>query len=477
MILRKRMTIRGRSGLPKHSDIGIIGFGAMGRNLALNLTEHGFRVAGYDHADISGLSEMSVLCRSLPELIESLATPRTLLMMIPSGPEVDRLIDDLLPFLERGDLLADGGNSFFRDTERRAGRVGDAGVEWVDLGISGGWHGARHGPSISAGGSRSGCARVEAVLGAVSASVDGERCFARVGPSPGGHFVKMAHNGIEYAAMQIIAEAYLIMDRLCGLSISEIQAVFASWSDGEMGSYLIQITADILSKRDSETGKPIIEVILGSARQTGTGRWAAVAALELGAPAPTLAEAVHARFLSEADRPQVSQAGGAGKPAGENAASQSENLARLKGAVLCSTLCAYIQGFSLLAKAGKKYGWDFDQGRIAGIWRGGCIVRSSLLGIISDSFRANPSLENLLLAPQLAGQLESRESPWRHMAREIARFGIPAPAIMSALAYYSAFVSGSLGGELLQAQRDYFGSHGYQRVDRQGTFKTDWLNK
>jgi 6-phosphogluconate dehydrogenase len=467
--------------MSEKSEIGLIGLGVMGQNLALNIADHGYPIAVYNRTparteafvatDEAGRLPLRGCVRP-EELVEALRPPRAIVLMVQAGQATDQQIDALAPLLAPGDVIMDGGNARFQDTIRRERALRAQGLQFLGTGISGGEEGARHGPSIMAGGAPDAFARVAEVLGKIAAQVDGTPCCAHVGADGAGHFVKMIHNGIEYADMQLIAETYGLMRQLLGLDYPAMQAAFAEWNRGELDSYLIEITADILGKRDPETGQPMVEVILDRAGQKGTGGWAMEAALELGVPAPTMAEAVAARSLSALKTERVAASGRlAGPPAGPT---PDLPLAALRDALLAAKLCAYAQGFAVMAGAAKAYGWTLDLGTVATIWRGGCIIRARFLDRIRQAYERDPALANLLLDPWFGELIGSGQASLREVVAAAARHGVPVPALASALAYFDGYRAERLPANLIQAQRDYFGAHTYERVDRPGSVHTDW---
>jgi 6-phosphogluconate dehydrogenase len=414
---------------------------------------------------------------SLPELVGLLRPPRRILLMVKAGPPVDQLLAELAPLLGNGDILIDGGNSFFQDTIRRGRALADRGLRYLGTGISGGEEGALRGASIMPGGPEEAYEAVRPVLESIAARVDGEPCCAYIGADGSGHYVKMVHNGIEYGDMQLIGEAYLLLKAL-GLGHREMQEAFAEWNRGELDSYLIQITADILGKADAQTGKPLVEMILDRAAQKGTGRWTSQSALELGVPAPTIVEAVFARSLSALEEERLRAASLlSGPPAAPGQPGERGELVEsIRQALYASKICSYAQGFALLAAAAKEHGWALDPGRIAMIWRGGCIIRAKFLGKIKEAYDRAPGLANLLLDPYFSGILRSSQDRWRQVVVTAVRLGVPIPAFCSSISYYDAYRSERLGANLIQAQRDYFGAHTYERIDRPGTFHTDWTS-
>jgi 6-phosphogluconate dehydrogenase len=465
------------------ADIGLIGLAVMGQNLALNIADHGFRIAVYNRsperteafaASAEAKGRPLVPTYDLETLVAAIRKPRAIIMMVKAGDPVDQQIEALLPFLEPGDVLVDGGNAQYQDTIRRERELRDKHILFVGTGVSGGEEGARHGPSIMAGGDGEALTRVAPILEAISAKVDDEPCYAHVGADGAGHFVKMMHNGIEYADMQLIAETYALMKDLGSLAYPEMRAAFATWNQGELDSYLIEITADILGKIDPDTGKPMPEVILDRAGQKGTGGWAVRAALDYGSTAPTIAAAVEARTLSSIKDERVQAATKLKGPSEALDLDTNRFIDHLEMALLASKVCAYAQGFAVMDAAANDHGWNLDRGQIASIWRGGCIIRARFLRHIRAAYQRNPELTNLLLDPHFAALIEKAQPAWREVVALAVRQGIPVPAFSSALAYYDGYRSAHLPANLIQAQRDYFGAHTYERTDRDGSFHTDW---
>ena len=464
------------------ADIGVVGMAVMGQNLALNIESRGYTVAVYNRTQ-STLQEFVqragdrrlVPAASLAALAASLARPRRVLLMVQAGAAVDRVIADLQPHLDPGDILVDGGNSYFVDTIRRAQQASEAGLRYIGTGVSGGEEGALHGPSIMPGGDRDAYEELAPILGAIAARVDDEPCCTYIGADGAGHYVKMVHNGIEYGDMQLIGEAYAFMKLALGMSHAEMQATFAEWNRGELDSYLIEITADILAKRDPETGKPLVEVILDQAGQKGTGKWTSQSALDLGVPAPTIAEAVFARFVSALKQERVAAADRLQGPACAFSGDPKKFLEALRKALYASKICSYAQGFGLMRAAAQEHEWDLDYGAIAMIWRGGCIIRAKFLGKIKEAYDRDPALANLLLDPYFTAIVHDGQREWREVVATAATIGIPVPAFSSALSYYDSYRSATLSANMIQAQRDYFGAHTYGRTDRAGVFHTEWL--
>jgi len=411
---------------------------------------------------------------SLADLVGKLKTPRAIIMMVKAGDPVDRQIEQLVPLLEPGDVLVDGGNARYVDSIRREKALREQGILFVGAGISGGEEGARHGPSIMAGGDSGALARVAPVFEAISAKVDDEPCYAHIGSDGAGHFVKMMHNGIEYADMQLIAEAYALMKGPAALAYPEMRSIFAGWNKGELDSYLIEITADILGKTDQETGQPMAEIILDRAGQKGTGGWSVQAALDYGSTAPTIAAAVEARTISSMKKQRVAAATKLKGPTEKFNLDVDRFVDQLELALLASKVCAYAQGFAVMDAAAASHRWQLNRGEIASIWRGGCIIRAAFLRHIRAAYERDPALPNLMLDPYFADLLERAQPAWRAIMTLGIQHGLPLPAFSSALAYFDGYRSPELPANLIQAQRDYFGAHTYERRDREGSFHTDW---
>lgn len=465
-------------------DIGVIGLGVMGLNLVLNMDDHGYRVVAYNRTVskvdefLSGPARGSGVAgvRSLGGLASALKRPRKILLMVKAGKAVDEMIDLLLPHLRRGDLIMDGGNSHFRDTMRRTGDLAGKGFLYLGVGISGGEEGARHGPSIMPGGSPGAWPLVREILRGIAArTADGSPCCDWVGENGAGHYVKMVHNGIEYSEMQILCESYHLMKEGLGLSHDEMHRAFAGWNRGELESYLMEITEDILAFRDGD-GSPMVEKILDVAGQKGTGGWTGISSLELGVPLSMIGEAVYARALSELKDERVEASKGLKEPVRRKVTNKRRLLGDLRKALLASRVVSYAQGFMLMRKAAVEYGWDLDFGRIALLWRSGCIIRSALLEKMREAFATNPQLPNLLLDPYFGGVLRKCRASWRKVVLEAVTKGIPVPVFSAGLTFYDGYRTSRLPANLLQAQRDYFGAHTYERVDRpRGEFfHTNW---
>ena len=470
------------------ADIGLIGLAVMGENLVLNMESKGFTVAVFNRttekvknfAEGRGKDKNIIPAYSLEELVASLKTPRKVMMMIKAGGAVDAMIDTLLPLLDDGDIIIDGGNSHFPDTARRTAKVEAAGKLYVGTSVSGGEEGALNGPSLMPGGSPAAWPHVKDVLQAICAKVeDGSPCCDWVGEGGAGHFVKMVHNGIEYGDMQLICEAYYLMKNMLGMTEDEMHEVFAEWMKGDLDSYLVEITRDILAYKDTD-GEPIVEKILDTAGQKGTGKWTGIAALDEGVPLTLIGEAVFARCLSAMKEERVHASAilpAIAADAPELTAEEKKQwIENIRCALLASKIVSYAQGYTLMRAAAKTYGWNLNYGGIALMWRGGCIIRSVFLGKIKDAFEKNPALENLLLDEYFTEKIASLIAGWRAVVAQGALTGMPTPAFSSALAYYDGYRSARLPANLLQAQRDYFGAHTYERVDakRGEFFHTNW---
>ena len=472
----------------KKCDIGLIGLAVMGENLVLNMESKGYSVAVFNRTTskvenfVKGRAKGKniVGCYSIDELIENLERPRKVMLLVKAGQAVDDFIEMLIPKLEKGDIIIDGGNSHFPDTIRRTKYVESKGLLYIGTGVSGGEEGALLGPSIMPGGSDEAWKSVKAIFQDISAKVeDGSPCCEWIGSNGAGHFVKMVHNGIEYGDMQMIAEAYFLMKNVLGMSAQEMQPVFAKWNEGELDSYLIEITKDILGKFDEETGKPIVDIILDTAGQKGTGKWTSQAALDLGCPAPTVAEAVFARAMSAIKEERVAASKVLNGPKEGVKVDKEEFLEMIRQALYASKICSYAQGFQLMKMAGVDYDWDLKFGEIALLWRGGCIIRAQFLGKIKEAFDKKPDLSNLLLDDYFKDVVEKSQAAWRKVVAVAVEAGIPVPAFSSALAYFDGYRSEVLPANLLQAQRDYFGAHTYERVDkpRGEFFHTNWTGR
>ncbi|MDF4192554.1 MULTISPECIES: NADP-dependent phosphogluconate dehydrogenase [Bacillus amyloliquefaciens group] len=466
-----------------NQQIGVIGLAVMGKNLALNIESRGFSVSVYNRSSSKTeefLEEAKgknvVGTYSIEEFVQSLETPRKILLMVKAGTATDATIQSLLPHLEKDDILIDGGNTYYKDTQRRNKELAESGIHFIGTGVSGGEEGALKGPSIMPGGQKEAHELVKPILEAISAKVDGEACTTYIGPDGAGHYVKMVHNGIEYGDMQLISESYFILKQVLGLSAEELHEVFAEWNKGELDSYLIEITADIFTKKDEETGKPLVDVILDKAGQKGTGKWTSQSALDLGVPLPIITESVFARFISAMKEERVKASGLLSgpdvKPVTEN---KEELIEAVRKALFMSKICSYAQGFAQMKAASEEYNWDLKYGEIAMIFRGGCIIRAAFLQKIKDAYDREPELDNLLLDSYFKNIAESYQGALRQVISLAVAQGVPVPSFSSALAYYDSYRTAVLPANLIQAQRDYFGAHTYERTDKEGIFHTEWM--
>ena len=472
-----------------NADIGLIGLAVMGQNLVLNMEEKGFTVAVFNRTVskvddfVSGEAAGKNIqgAHSLEEFVALLKRPRRVMLLVKAGDAVDQFIDALIPHLEPGDIIIDGGNSNFNDTIRRTQHVENAGLLYIGTGVSGGEEGARHGPSIMPGGSQAAWEHVKPIFQAVSAKVEGVPCCDWLGSDGAGHFVKMVHNGIEYGDMQLICEAYSLM-KAAGMTAPEMAEAFTEWNQGELDSYLIEITSEILAKTDDQTGQPMVDVILDTAGQKGTGKWTAISALDLGQPLTLIGEAVFSRFLSALKDERVAASA---KLRGPKIKPIDEPEKRLKfvddirQALYASKICSYAQGYQLLRAASEHHGWSLNFGDIALLWRGGCIIRSQFLGKIKEAFDKRKKLVNLLLDPYFKSAVRRSQVAWRRAVTKAIKWGVPVPAFTAALAYYDGYRSERLPANLLQGQRDYFGAHTYERVDKERGefFHTNWTGR
>lgn len=469
----------------KKQQIGVIGLAVMGKNLALNIESKGFSVALYNRSPekTKELLEEApgknfVGTYSIEEFVQSLETPRKILIMVKAGKPTDDTINQLVPYLDKGDILIDGGNAHFPDTQRRNKLLEAQGIRFIGAGVSGGEEGALKGPAIMPGGQRDAYELVEPILTAISAKVNGDPCSTYIGPDGAGHYVKMVHNGIEYGDMQLIGEAYHLLKDVLGLSVDELHKIFTEWNNGELDSYLIEITADIFGKKDPATGKPMVDVILDSAGQKGTGKWTSQSALDLGVPLSIITESVFARFISAMKSERVAASKRLNGPATQPYDGDKEALIEaVRKALYASKIASYAQGFAQMRLASEEYGWDLNYGAIAMIFRGGCIIRARFLQNIKDAYDRDPNLKNLLLDDYFKNVVENYQDAWRQVVATAVTRGIPVPAFSSALAYYDSYRSERLPANLLQAQRDYFGAHTFERVDQEGTFHFQWLDK
>jgi 6-phosphogluconate dehydrogenase len=471
----------------KLSDIGLIGLAVMGENLVLNMESKGFQVTVFNRTIqkvddfLAGRAKGKNItgAHSIEELVKSLKLPRMIMIMVKAGSAVDDTINLLLPYLEKGDIIIDGGNTHFPDTNRRTAMVESKGFLYIGTGVSGGEEGALLGPSIMPGGSKAAWPEVKPIFQAIAAKVeDGSPCCDWVGENGAGHFVKMVHNGIEYGDMQLICEAYQVMRDLLHMSADEMHDVFKEWNKGELDSYLIEITSDILAYEDAD-GKPLVDKILDTAGQKGTGKWTVVAALDSGIPLTLIGEAVFARCLSAVKEERVIASKILHGPKAEFKGDKVKFINDLRDALYASKIVSYAQGYSLMEAAANEFGWKLNYGGIALMWRGGCIIRSAFLGKIKEAFENNPSISNLLLDPFFRDKVEKAQKGWRNVVSTVVSQGIPMPSISSALAYFDGYRCERLPANLLQAQRDYFGAHTYERTDkpRGEFFHTNWTGR
>lgn len=473
--------------MEKKADLGLIGLAVMGQNLVLNMNDKGYKIAVFNRTlkrvdeflANEGKDKNIVGAYNIEEFVNYLERPRKIMLMVKAGSPVDATIDSLIPFLEKGDIIIDGGNSHFLDTTRRMKKLNEKNILFVGAGVSGGEEGARFGPSIMPGGSKEAWPHIKPILQDIAAKVsDGTACCEWLGSEGSGHYVKMVHNGIEYGDMQLISEAYDLMKNGLGMSNLEMSETFLSWNTGELDSYLIEITSEILAYQD-ETGEFVLDTILDSAGQKGTGKWTANAALDVGSPLTLIGEAVFSRFLSAHKEERIIAAKTLGSDIKQIDKNKSEFLNAIKEALYASKIISYTQGYMLFKAAVEDFGWDLDFGTIALLWREGCIIRASFLDKIKEAYDQNPELENLLFAPYFKEQIQNAESSWRKVVAKAVELGIPVPAMSSSLAFFDGYRRDRLPANLLQAQRDYFGAHTYERIDRpRGEhFHTNWTGK
>ncbi|MGG4168590.1 NADP-dependent phosphogluconate dehydrogenase [Rossellomorea vietnamensis] len=464
-------------------EIGVIGLAVMGKNLAWNIESRGYSVSVYNRSSEKTDEMMSESkgknvnpTYTIEEFVNSLEKPRKILLMVKAGNPTDATIEQLKPFLEKGDILIDGGNTFFEDTRRRNQELSELGIHFIGTGVSGGEEGALTGPSIMPGGQKEAYDLVAPILKDIAAKVDGDPCTTYIGPDGAGHYVKMVHNGIEYGDMQLIAESYFLMKNVLGLSAEELHEVFADWNEGELDSYLIEITADIFTKKDDETGKPMVDVILDKAGQKGTGKWTSQSALDLGVSLPIITESVFARFISAIKDERVKASkmlkGPDTKPFDGDKKALVESIRK---ALYMSKICSYAQGFAQMRSASDEYKWDLEYGDIAMIFRGGCIIRAQFLQKIKEAYDRESNLTNLLLDPYFKEIVESYQYALREVISVAVQNGVPVPGFSAALSYYDSYRTETLPANLIQAQRDYFGAHTYERVDKEGIFHTEWM--
>jgi 6-phosphogluconate dehydrogenase len=468
------------------SDIGLIGLAVMGENLVLNMANNGFTVTAFNRSVekvekfLAGRAAGKSIrgATSVEELVASLAKPRKIMLMVKAGKAVDDVIEQLIPHLEQGDIIIDGGNTHFPDSNRRTAYLRSKGLLYIGTGVSGGEEGALTGPSIMPGGAKEAWPAVKPIFQAIAAKVDdGTPCCDWVGDDGAGHFVKMVHNGIEYGDMQLICEAYQIMKDLLGLSADDMHEVFKEWNEGELDSYLIEITRDILAYK--QDGEPLVDKILDTAGQKGTGKWTGVSALELGVPLTLIGEAVFARCLSAQKDERVAASKVLNGPTPQFTGDKKAFIEDLRGALLAAKIVSYAQGYVLMREAAKEYNWELNYGGIALMWRGGCIIRSAFLGKIKEAFDRNPELTNLLVDPYFVDKVTNAQAGWRRVISAAIVNGVSAPALTSALTYFDGYRSARLPANLLQAQRDFFGAHTYERIDRpRGEFfHTNWTGR
>lgn len=468
--------------MDKKYDIGLIGLAVMGENLVLNMLNKGFGVVVHNRtaAKVDKFLEKNKSydalggAYSIAQLAEMLSKPRKIMLMVKAGKAVDDMIDALLPYLDQDDIIIDGGNSFFEDTRRRTAYLEEKGIRFVGTGVSGGEEGALKGPSMMPGGNLAAYEELAPIFTRIAAQAGGRPCCSYVGPDGAGHYVKMIHNGIEYGDMQLISEAYYIMKHVLSLSAKELHEVFSEWNQGELDSYLIEITRDIFTRQDEMTGQPLLEVILDKAGQKGTGKWTSQSALDLGVPTPTITEAVFARCMSAYKEERVAASEVLAGPSKQYTGDKKQLIDAIRDALYASKICAYAQGFALLKAASTEYHWNLNFGELALLWRGGCIIRARFLDRIEESYAQDEQLVNLMMSPFFSDVLAKAQENWRLVVITCKELGIPTPAISSALDYYDSYRSAVLPANLLQAQRDYFGAHTYERTDRKGIFHTNW---
>ncbi len=488
------------------SDIGLIGLAVMGQNLALNIADHGFKVTAYNRttekterfvAENPDTPGGLIGVATVKELVQSLKRPRKIVIMVQAGKATDAVINDLTPLLEKDDIIIDGGNAYWIDTIRREKELRETGLRFIGSGVSGGEEGARFGPSLMPGGEAGAWEEIRPIWEAIAAKVDpdtgkpiegaapgkpvegGVPCTTHIGPDGAGHYVKMVHNGIEYGDMQMICEAYALMKDVAGMSAEEMGGVFGRWNEGELDSFLIEITADILRQKDPVTGADFVDIVLDTAGQKGTGKWTSVSALDMGVPAPTIAEAVFSRCVSALKEERVAASQQLKGPEVTFEGDRQSFIDAVRDALYCSKICSYAQGFQLMRAAQQEYDWTLNFGEIAKIFRGGCIIRARFLQKITDAYNRAPDLANLLLDPYFNDAIRKGQANWRRVVALAAQHGVAAPAFASALAYYDSYRAERLPANLLQSQRDYFGAHTYERVDqpRGKFFHIDWPKK
>jgi 6-phosphogluconate dehydrogenase len=465
-------------------SFGVIGLAVMGENLALNVERNGFPIAVYNRSPEKTQAFMAnraqgknvVAAYSLEEFVAALERPRRILVMVKAGKPVDAVIEQLKPLLDPDDMIIDGGNSLYEDTERRVRELEPTGLGFMGMGVSGGEEGALNGPSLMPGGTEAAYRSLEPILTKIAAQVDDGPCVTYIGAGGSGHYVKMVHNGIEYGDMQLIAEAYDLMKNVLGLNQKQLHEVFAEWNTtDELDSFLIEITADIFTKLDDETGKPLVELIMDQAGQKGTGRWTVIDALQQGVSIPTITAAVNARIISGIKEERVLASKQLTGPSSPFEGDTQAWINKIRDALYCSKICSYAQGMALLRQASETFNYNLDLGECARIWKGGCIIRARFLNKIKHAFTEDPALPNLLLAPEFKQTILDRQSAWREVVAMAAKVGIPVPAFSASLDYFDSYRRDRLPQNLTQAQRDYFGAHTYERVDKPGVFHTEWM--
>lgn len=465
-------------------SFGVIGLAVMGENIALNVERNGFPIAVYNRSREKTDAFMANRATGrnvkaafdLKEFVGALERPRRILVMVQAGKPVDAVIEQLKPLLDEGDIIIDGGNSWFEDTDRRTRELEPAGFRYIGMGVSGGEEGALNGPSLMPGGTESSYEFLSPIFTKVAAQVDDGPCVTYIGPGGSGHYVKMVHNGIEYGDMQLIAEAYDLLKNIAGLDHTQLHDVFTEWNTtDELNSFLIEITANIFPYIDPGTNQPLVELIVDAAGQKGTGRWTVQTALELGVAVPTIIAAVNSRILSSIRPERIAASKELVGPSGKYGGDVKAFVNKVRDALYCSKICSYAQGMALLGTASNTYNWNLTLGELARIWKGGCIIRAGFLNKIKDAYGENPTLANLLLAPEFKQTILDRQTAWREVVMTAAQLGIPVPAFSASLDYFDSYRRDRLPQNLTQAQRDYFGAHTYQRIDKEGTFHTEWV--
>jgi 6-phosphogluconate dehydrogenase len=468
----------------KKQDFGMIGLGVMGQNFVLNVERNGFGVAVYNRTPdatkeyVAGPAAGKNIrpTYTINEFVGALEQPRRIMLLVKAGGPVDATIQQLIPLLDKDDMIIDGGNSYFADTERRAKELEAHGLKFFGMGVSGGEEGALWGPSLMPGGDAKAYKEVEAIMIAVSAKAkeDGQPCVTYIGPGGSGHYVKMVHNGIEYGDMQLIAEAYDLLRQALGISAMEFHKIFSEWNQGDLSSFLIEVTTKVFKKVDAETGKPLVDLILDKAGQKGTGKWTSQNAHDLGAAIPTITAAVDGRILSSQKDERVQAAKILSGPAAKYSGDKQKLIDAVRDALYASKVCSYAQGTHMLKKASAEYNYNLNVAEIAKIWRAGCIIRAKLLNDITNAYRRNPNLPNLLIDAEFQKAINARQEAWRFALKTAIELGVPMPAMSASLAYYDSYRCASLPANLIQAQRDYFGAHTFERTDKAGVFHADW---